>query len=91
MMADNPSVQFVLVARLLDAGADPLVFAFQRDLFNDFPAYVAISRLGWQAMGPSQAISYVVDRYLVEHPEEVERVGRQVVTHCVHQALGLPL
>ncbi|RSK47553.1 hypothetical protein [Hymenobacter rigui] len=91
MIANNSSVQFVLAARLQDAGADPLVFAFQRDLFNDFPAYVSISRLGWQAMGPSQAISYVVDRYLMEQPDETERVGREAVTHCVHQALGLPL
>lgn len=90
-MADNSSVQFVLATRLQDAGANPLVFEFQRDFFNDHPAHVAISRLGWQAMGPSQAISYVVDRYLLEYPEEVERVGRQVVDSCVHRALGLPL
>ncbi|WP_161807052.1 hypothetical protein, partial [Hymenobacter sp. AT01-02] len=67
------------------------VFKFQSDLFNDYPAHVSISRLGWQAMGPSQAISYVVDRYLLEHPEEVGRVGREVVDNCVHLALGLPI
>ncbi|MBT9395352.1 hypothetical protein KLP40_19450 [Hymenobacter sp. NST-14] len=80
-----------MAVRTLDAGADPLVFEFQRDFFNNHPAHVAISRLGWQAMGPSQAISYVVDRYLLEYPEEVERVGREVVSGCVHRALGLPL
>lgn len=90
-MANHSSVQFVLAVRLLDAGADPLVFEFQRDFFNDHPAHIAISRLGWQAMGPSQAISYVVDRYLMEQPDETVRVGREAVTHCVHQALGLPL
>jgi predicted O-linked N-acetylglucosamine transferase (SPINDLY family) len=91
MMANNSSDLFLLAARLVDAGAEPLVFEFQSDLFNDHPAHVRISRLGWQAMGPSQAISYVVDRYLLEHPEEIERVGREAVTRCVHQALGLPL
>ncbi|RSK23939.1 hypothetical protein [Hymenobacter metallilatus] len=80
-----------MAVRLLDAGADPLIFEFQRNFFNDHPAYIAISRLGWQAMGPSQAISYVVDRYLLEYPEEVERVGREVVSGYVHRALGLPL
>ncbi|TGE03315.1 hypothetical protein [Hymenobacter fodinae] len=90
-MANKSPIPFLLAARLLDAGAEPLVFEFQSDLFNDYPAHVSISRLGWQAMGPSQAISYVVDRYLLEHPEEGERVGREVVTACVHQALGLPL
>lgn len=90
-MANNSSIQFVLAAHLQDAGANPLVFELQRDFFNDHPAHVAISRLGWQAMGPSQALSYVVNRYLLEYPEEMERVGRQVVNSCVHQALGLPL
>lgn len=89
-MADYSLTPFVLAARLLDAGADPLVFEFQRDLFNEHPARVCISRLGWQALGPSQAISYVVSRYLLEHPEEKQRAGANLVAYCVHQALGLP-
>lgn len=84
------NVRFLLAAKLLDSNADPLVFEFQRDLFNDYPAQVSITRLGWQALSPSQAIGYVAERYLLENPEEEERVGRALIVYCVNRALGLP-
>lgn len=86
----DSNVRFMLAARLVNGNADPLVFEFQRDLFNDNPAYVSISRLGWQALSPSQAIGYITDRYLLEHPEEEQRVGRTLITYCINQALGIP-
>ena len=85
----DSNVRFVLAARLVNGNADPLVFEFQRDLFNDSPAYVSISRLGWQALSPSQAIGYITDRYLLEHPEEEERVRRTLITYCINPVLGI--
>ncbi|SNC77584.1 hypothetical protein SAMN06265337_4176 [Hymenobacter gelipurpurascens] len=72
---------------MLDASADPLVFVFQRDQAGTHPAPIAISRHAWQLLGPTQAVDYVVDRYLLEHPAEPERVGRGLVHFCVRYAL----
>jgi len=86
----DSNVRFLLGAKLLDSNADPLVFEFQRDFFNDYPAQVSITRLGWQALSPSQAIGYVAERYLLDHPEEEERVGRDLILFCINRALGMP-
>jgi hypothetical protein len=67
----------------LDATSDPLVFAFQRDKANTHPVQILITRHAWQLLGPFQAMDYVVDRYLLEHPPEVGRVGRGLVSLCV--------
>ncbi|UOQ69556.1 hypothetical protein [Hymenobacter volaticus] len=83
------NARFVLGARVADATADPVVFHFQRDLFDTQPAQVIISRNAWQLLGPAQAAGYIIDRYLIENPEEEQRVGREVVTYCVRHALGL--
>ncbi|WP_375433860.1 hypothetical protein [uncultured Hymenobacter sp.] len=83
------NARFVLGAHVEDATADPVVFHFQRDLFDEQPAQVSISRNAWHLLGPSQAAGYIVDRYLIENPEEEQRVGREVVTYCVRNALGL--
>lgn len=80
----------ILGASILDTTADPLVFEFQRDVRNTQPVYITISRHAWQLLGPSQAITYIVDRYLLEHPDEAERVGRGLVLFCVRYALGVP-
>lgn len=69
--------------RLEDATADSVVFHFQRDLFDEQPAQVSISRNAWQLLGSSQAAGYIVDRYLTKNPEEEYRVDREVVMYCV--------
>jgi hypothetical protein len=84
-----PATRPLLGVHLLDPTADPLTFAFQRDKANTHPVQILITRHAWQLLGPSQAVDYVVDRYLLEHPPEVERVGRGLVSFCVRYALGL--
>jgi|GEM_PF-5743227 len=81
----------ILAAKLLDASADPLVFEFQRPTPPTGCTRVSISRTGWSSMSPSQAIGYVVDRYLLEQPMEAQRVGRDFVINCVNLALGIPV
>ena len=78
----------LLATYLLDPRADPFVFAFQRSDAHEPPAHVAITRGAWQALGPAQAIDYIVDRYLLENPEEEQRVGRGLVLFCVRYTLG---
>ena len=78
----------LLATYLLDPTADPFVFAFQRDTAHEPPTHIAITRSAWQALGPSQAIDYIVDRYLLENPEEEQRVGRGLVLLCVRYTLG---
>lgn len=89
-MEIQSNTQYPLAVKLVNANADPLVFEFRRGYFQDAPAHVCISRLGWHALNPSQAIGYVVDRYLLEHPEEEQRVGRGLVAGCVQKALDIP-
>lgn len=43
-LAMESNACFVLGARVADVTADPIVFHFQRDLFDAQPAQVAISR-----------------------------------------------
>ncbi|TGD80755.1 hypothetical protein [Hymenobacter wooponensis] len=73
---------------LQDATPNPLVFEFQRNASNAHPAYISITRSAWQVLGPSQAVKYIVDRYLIEHPEEEQRVGRGLVLYGVRYTLG---
>lgn len=79
----------LLGVHLLDATADPLVFVFQRDQQNRQPVQITISRHAWQLLGPSQAVRYLVERYLLEHPLEQARVGPGLVQFCVRYALEL--
>lgn len=85
----SPSSRPLLGVHLLEATADPLVFAFHRDQADAAPACIIISRHAWQLLGPSQAVDYVVERYLLEFPEERARVGPGLVRFCVRYALGL--
>ena len=86
-MENIPRETGKLAVQILDASADPLVFVFHATQ-HPAPAQVLISRHAWRTLGPSQAIAYVVDRYLLAYPREEQRVGRAQVISCVQQALA---
>ncbi|GAB3243660.1 hypothetical protein GCM10027346_40630 [Hymenobacter seoulensis] len=70
----------------LDGGLYGL-FVFQRDQAGTHPASIAISRHAWLLLGPTRAVDFVVDRYLLEHHAELARVGRGMVAFYVRYAL----
>lgn len=81
-------VRPALFVALQNPNAESLIFDFR--LAGQPLASVTISRLGWQVLGPSQAIYYVADRYLMTLPLKEQPVSRELVVFHVMQAVGIP-
>ncbi|TYZ06230.1 hypothetical protein FY528_19030 [Hymenobacter lutimineralis] len=84
MMVVRPA----LFVALQNPNAESLVFEFR--LADQILTSVTISRLGWQVLGPSQAIHYVADRYLMTLPLREKMISRDLVVFHVMQAVGIP-
>jgi hypothetical protein len=39
-------------------------------------------------MGPEKAAAYVTERYLLDHPTQLKKIGREAITALVLQALN---
>ncbi|MBC6609246.1 hypothetical protein H8B13_20675 [Hymenobacter sp. BT188] len=88
-MENASSASEKVVITVVDLGADPLVFAWQPDHALAPLVQVSVSRYAWLALGPSRAISYVADRFLLAYPT-ASPPGGDHVRDAVQRALERP-
>ncbi|SNC67381.1 hypothetical protein SAMN06265337_1931 [Hymenobacter gelipurpurascens] len=88
-MSFESNARWLLGVHVVDRNADPIQFAFQRDMMDKDTVNIEISQHDWAQIGPFQSAGLLIDLYFDAYPEEVQRVGHRVVTSCVMRALAL--
>jgi|GEM_PF-5420988 len=83
------NAHWVIGMKVIDRQADPIIFRFERAMFNRDTVDVAITQHDWQAIGPFQSAGLLIDEYLTRYPEEQQRVGYRSLVACVFHALHL--